>query len=219
MLCACLAASRKIGGLDPIDKAFLKALKQYGPARRAISRFRVLQLTSFDSVSKHVAAVVQGPDGEEITCVKGAPAVVMKIVSGESKVDPSVAKEYNQVVADFAGRGFRALGVARKRKGKTWELLGIMPCLDPPRHDTADVINEAKRLGVKIKMLTGDAIGIAKETSRQLGIGPKIHNAEGLELEEDVPAKSSTYDFVEAADGFAEVRSDLCALPVKPHHF
>lgn len=51
-----------------------------------------------------------------------------------------------------------------------------MPCSDPPRHDTAKTINEAKTLGLSIKMLTGDAVGIARETSRQLGLGTNVYN-------------------------------------------
>lgn len=81
-----------------------------------------------------------------------------------------------------------------------------MPCADPPRHDTARTINEAKTLGLSIKMLTGDAVGIARETSRQLGLGTNVYNAERLGLGGggEMPG-SEVYDFVEAADGFAEV--------------
>lgn len=50
-----------------------------------------------------------------------------------------------------------------------------MPCLDPPRYDTQTTIDEAKKMGLTIKMLTGDAIGIAQETSRQLGMGTNLH--------------------------------------------
>ena len=205
MLTACLAASRKIRGLDAIDKAFLKALKDYGKVKQALSKFKILQLTPFDPVSKKVTAVVEGPSGEKITCVKGAPMAVLQTVLAETAKDPLVEEEYNQVVEEFASRGFRSLGVARKREGKPWKLLGIMPLLDPPRHDTKETIHEAKKLGLKIKMLTGDAVGIAKETSRQLGLGTKIRDSEGLEIDGDDVA-GFKYDFIEDADGFAEVR-------------
>jgi H+-transporting ATPase len=78
--------------------------------------------------------------------------------------------------------------------------------MDPPRHDTAKTVNEAQHLGLSIKMLTGDAVGIARETSRQLGLGTNIYDAERLGLGGggDMPG-SEVYDFVEAADGFAEV--------------
>lgn len=206
MLTACLAASRKKKGIDAIDKAFLKSLKFYPRAKGVLSKYQVKDFHPFDPVSKKVTAVVESPQGERITCVKGAPLFVLKTVEEDHPIPEEVDTAYKNKVAEFATRGFRSLGVARKRGEGAWEILGIMPCSDPPRHDTARTINEAKRLGLSIKMLTGDAVGIARETSRQLGLGTNVYNAERLGLGGggDMPG-SEVYDFVEAADGFAEV--------------
>lgn len=206
MLTACLAASRKKKGIDAIDKAFLKALRQYPLAKGVLTKYKILEFHPFDPVSKKVIAVVESPQGERITCVKGAPLFVIKMVEEDHPVPDEIDTEYKNKVAEYASRGFRSLGVARKRGEGAWEILGIMPCSDPPRHDTAKTINEAKTLGLSIKMLTGDAVGIAKETSRQLGLGTNVYNAERLGLGGggDMPG-SEVYDFVEAADGFAEV--------------
>jgi H+-transporting ATPase len=206
MLTACLAASRKKKGIDAIDKAFLKSLRFYPRARNALSQYKVLDFQPFDPVSKKVQAVVQSPQGERIICVKGAPLAVLKTVEEDHPIPDMVDEAYKNKVAEFASRGFRSLGVARKRNGHPWEIMGIMPCSDPPRHDTGRTINEAMTLGLRIKMLTGDAVGIAKETSRQLGLGTNVYNAERLGLGGggEMPG-SEVYDFVEAADGFAEV--------------
>lgn len=206
MLTACLAASRKKKGLDAIDKAFLKSLRYYPRAKNVLARYKVLEFHPFDPVSKKVTAVVESPQGERIICVKGAPLFVLRTVEEDHPIDEQILNDYKNKVAEFATRGFRSLGVARKRGEGHWEILGIMPCSDPPRHDTAKTINEAKTLGLSIKMLTGDAVGIARETSRQLGLGTNIYNAERLGLGGggDMPG-SEVYDFVEAADGFAEV--------------
>ncbi|KAK4167399.1 putative type IIIA plasma membrane ATPase [Cladorrhinum sp. PSN259] len=206
MLTACLAASRKKKGMDAIDKAFLKSLAFYPRAKSVLSKYRVLDFQPFDPVSKKVQAVVESPQGERIICVKGAPLFVLKTVEEDHPIPDEVDAAYKNKVAEFATRGFRSLGVARKRENSNWEILGIMPCSDPPRHDTARTINEAKSLGLSIKMLTGDAVGIARETSRQLGLGTNVYNAERLGLGGggDMPG-SEVYDFVEAADGFAEV--------------
>ncbi|KAF2755613.1 plasma membrane ATPase [Pseudovirgaria hyperparasitica] len=206
MLTACLAASRKKKGIDAIDKAFLKALKYYPRAKSVLSKYRVVQFTPFDPVSKKVKALVEAPGGEQIVCIKGAPLFVLKTVEVDHPIPVDIEEAYKNKVAEFAARGFRSLGVARKRTGEPWEILGIMPCSDPPRHDTARTINEAKNLGLQIKMLTGDAVGIARETSRQLGLGDHVYNAERLGLGGggEMPG-SEVYDFVQAADGFAEV--------------
>lgn len=206
MLTACLAASRKKKGLDAIDRAFLKSLRGYPRAKSALTQHRVLDFHPFDPVSKKVTAVVESPEGERIVCVKGAPLFVLNTVEEYHHIPEDIECEYKAKVADLASRGFRSLGVARKRGEGEWEILGIMPCSDPPRHDTAKTINEAKTLGLSIKMLTGDAVGIARETSRQLGLGANVYNAERLGLGGGgtMPG-SEVYDFVEAADGFAEV--------------
>ncbi|KAB8265633.1 hypothetical protein BDV32DRAFT_158042 [Aspergillus pseudonomiae] len=206
MLTACLAASRKKKGMDPIDRAFLKALKGYPEAKNTLTQYKMLEFFPFDPVSKKVIAIVQSPQGERIICMKGAPIFVLKTVKKDHPIPEEVEVAYMNRVADFAVRGFRSLGVARKRSEREWEILGIMPCSDPPRHDTAKTIHEAKSLGLSIKMLTGDAVGIARETSRQLGLGTNVYNAERLGLggKGTMPG-SQVYDFVEAADGFAEV--------------
>lgn len=51
---------------------------------------------------------------------------------------------------------------------------------DPPRLDTAETIAEAGDLGVRVKMLTGDAVAIAKETCRQLALGTNVYDSERL---------------------------------------
>lgn len=177
MLTACLAASRKKKGIDAIDKAFLKSLKFYPRAKSVLTKYRVIEFHPFDPVSKKVSAVVESPQGERIICVKGAPLSVLKTVEDDHPIPEDIDAAYKNKVAEFATRGFRSLGVARKRTEGSWEILGIMPCADPPRHDTAKTINEAKALGLSIKMLTGDAVGIARETSRQLGLGTNVYNA------------------------------------------
>lgn len=206
MLTACLAASRKKKGMDAIDKAFFKALRHYPRAKAALTKYKVLEFHPFDPVSKKVTAVVQSPQGRRMTCVKGAPLFVLKTVEEDHPIPEEIDTAYKNKVAEFATRGFRSLGVARRRDQGSWEILGIMPCSDPPRHDTAKTISEAKSLGLSIKMLTGDAVGIARETSRQLGLGTNVYNAERLGLGGGgtMPG-SEVYDFVEAADGFAEV--------------
>jgi H+-transporting ATPase len=75
---------------------------------------------------------------------------------------------------------------------------------DPPRHDTPATVREAQELGIQIKMLTGDATAIAKETCKQLGLGSSVYDSERL-LGGGMSG-SEQVDFLEAADGFACVR-------------
>ncbi|KAJ5529529.1 hypothetical protein N7527_002922 [Penicillium freii] len=206
MLTACLAATRKKGGIDAIDKVFLKGLRHFPWAKSQIASYKTLEFTPFDPVSKKVTAYVQDLNGEKMICVKGAPMTILRTVETETSLCDQFFKEYEAKVTEFASRGFRALGVARKRQGRPWEILGIMPCMDPPRHDTAKTVSEAQELGLSVKMLTGDAVAIARETARRLGLGTNIYNAERLGVTgAGSMSGSEVNDFVEAADGFAEV--------------
>ena len=54
-------------------------------------------------------------------------------------------------------------------------------------------------------MLTGDAVAIAIETCKQLGVGTKVYDSQQLISGGDGMSGSTIHDFVEAADGFGEV--------------
>ncbi|KAJ5648551.1 ATPaseP-typeK/Mg/Cd/Cu/Zn/Na/Ca/Na/H-transporter [Penicillium lividum] len=206
MLTACLAASRKKKGLDAIDRVFIKSLRRYPGVKAQMALHKTVDFYPFDPVSKKVTAVVHNSNEEKITCMKGAPLSVLRTIQDDQHISEAAQNLYEEKVAEFASRGFRALGVARKNDNEQWQILGIVPCLDPPRHDTKETIQEAQRLGLRVKMLTGDAVGIAKETARSLGLGTHIYNAErlGVTGAGDMPG-SEINDFVVAADGFAEV--------------
>ena len=206
ILIACLAASHSEKGLDAIDKAFLTAIAQYPAARATLKLCHVLDFTPFDPVSKKVTSIVNTPDVTNMTCVKGAPLAVLNMAMLEGTVTEEVKRAYLDKVEEFARRGFRSLGVACKPPQGQWKILGIMPCTDPPRHDTAETIEQAKDLGLQIKMLTGDAVAIARETSRELGLGTEIYSAEALGIADpNNPSGAIPGDLIEAADGFAEV--------------
>jgi H+-transporting ATPase len=54
------------------------------------------------------------------------------------------------------------------------KFVGLLPLADPPRPDSKSMIDQARKLGIKPLMLTGDSIDIAKEISIQVGIGNNI---------------------------------------------
>lgn len=50
--------------------------------------------------------------------------------------------------------------VPEKKKdasGGPWQLVGLLPLFDPPRHDSAETIRRALNLGVNVKMITGNS--------------------------------------------------------------
>ncbi|KAK8189874.1 hypothetical protein IWZ00DRAFT_127242 [Phyllosticta capitalensis] len=199
MACAALASSHNIKSLDPIDKVTILSLKRYPKAREILQQpWRTEKFTPFDPVSKRITSVCW-LNGDKYVCAKGAPKAIVNLANCSKEV----ADLYRDKATEFARRGFRSLGVAYQKNDGDWILLGLLSMFDPPREDTAQTILEAQNLGVPVKMLTGDAIAIAKETCKMLALGTKVYNSE--KLIHGGLTGSMQYDLVEAADGFAEV--------------
>jgi len=181
---------------DTIDLAVLGGVKD----DKALKTYQVLHFTPFDPVHKHTEATVKGADGKQFDVAKGAPQVILKMSTNAGEVQAGADK----AITDFAGRGYRSLGVARADEKGKWKFLGILPLSDPPRETAKATIASAKEMGVSIKMVTGDQIAIAKEMSKQLGLGTNILDASGLgdSKKKETPEETK---LVEKADGFAQV--------------
>ena len=154
----------------------------------------------FDPVHKRTEATVKAADGTTFKVSKGAPQVILALAANSAQVQPAVDK----AVGDFAARGFRSLGVARTDGDGDWRFVGVLPLFDPPRGDAAATIATARQMGVTVKMVTGDALAIAKETAEKVGLGTDILDAAGLgDVKRDETA--AVAESIENADGFAQV--------------
>jgi H+-transporting ATPase len=181
---------------DTIDLAVLGGLKD----KQALKPYQVIHFQPFDPVHKRTEATIKAADGSTFKVTKGAPQVIQELSANAAAVKAAVDKAVN----DFAARGFRALGVARADGDGKWQLLGVLPLFDPPREDAKSTIATAAQMGVKIKMVTGDALAIARETAKVLGMGTNILDGATLG---DSKTKETTAvtKSIEDADGFAQV--------------
>ena len=205
ILCGVLAS--RADNSDTIDLAVLGGLKDKDSSKA----YEVVHFQPFDPVHKRTEATVKGKDGKTFKVTKGAPQVILKLSANVGQVKPAVDKAVNE----FAGRGFRSLGVAstlrsaaaedgRAEADGQWQFLGVLPLFDPPREDAKATIATALAMGVKVKMVTGDALAIAKETAKKLDMGANILDASSLG---DSKKKETTAmaESIEKADGFAQV--------------
>jgi H+-transporting ATPase len=181
---------------DTIDIAVISGLKD----KEALKPYQITHFTPFDPVHKRTEATVKGADGKVFKVTKGAPQVILALSANAEAAKAAVDK----AVEDFAARGFRALGVARTDSGGKWQLLGVLPLFDPPRVDAKSTVATAAEMGVKIKMVTGDALAIAREMAKTLGMGSNILDATTLgdSKTDETAAIAKT---IEDADGFAQV--------------
>lgn len=193
LLCAYFAS--ETGAKDAIELAVREAAEQNKELIQNFNETKLLKFLPFNPVVKYTEALVLNlKTMVETSYLKGAPHVVISICGGN--------KQAEQKVIEFAECGLRALGVAKKTKDK-YELVGLISLLDPPRPDSADTIRECRKLGVMVKMITGDQIIIAKEVAKRLNMDRCILDAEKLtdpKLNEFQLMKQ-----VEKADGFGQV--------------
>lgn len=181
---------------DPIDKTILAGLKD----ATVLDRYQVTHFTPFDPVAKRTEADITAPDGQTFKTSKGAPQVMLDLAYNKEEIEGPV----NQIIEDYAKKGYRALGVAKTNPQGQWQFLGIISLFDPPRVDSQLTLQSALKLGVPVKMITGDQVLIAKETARQLGLGNNILDAKIFR--EVPPNQLGTLDEqILGADGFGQV--------------
>ena len=193
------ALASKAENNDSIDTAVIDALDN----PNALEAFEQVSFKPFDPVGKRTQARIRNSNDESFSVTKGAPQVIMDLVD----IDSQAREKLNAVIDALAKKGQRTLGVARSQTDDgPWQFMGILPLFDPPREDSAETIAQAKSHGIKVKMVTGDNLAIAREIAGKLGMGKNIQNADRL-LGEANP--TSTDDDLavrtEAADGFAQV--------------
>ncbi|SMO39850.1 H+-transporting ATPase [Balnearium lithotrophicum] len=169
------ALASKEENRDPIEIPIFDWLKEKGIYEK-VKECTQEKFIPFDPVRKRTEALVNCR-GEKLYVTKGAPQVILSL-SNPHEFD---VKEAYKKVEEFAENGFRTLGVAVKKPDeKLFHFVGLIPLFDPPREDSKAAIEEAKKFGVEVKMVTGDNIAIAKYIARILGIGENIISAREL---------------------------------------
>jgi H+-transporting ATPase len=181
---------------DPIDLAVLSVVKD----SKLLKSYQAVHFQPFDPVHKRTEAEVKGPDGRTFKTTKGAPQVILALDPNAKKIQPEVDKAVNE----FASRGFRSLGVARTDEKGNWQFIGVIPLFDPLREDSKATVDAARKMGLEIKMVTGDQVAIAKEIGRQLDLGTNIVDA-SIFSETKHQETGQLADAIEQADGFAQV--------------
>ncbi|MEJ2654621.1 MAG: plasma-membrane proton-efflux P-type ATPase [Acidihalobacter sp.] len=192
------ALASKAEDKDAIDLAVIGGLSD----AKALDAYTQTGFIPFDPVGKRTEGQIKDGDGKTFHTTKGAPQVVMEL----ARLGGDEAARANRLVDDFAAKGYRTLGVARSDDdGKSWTFLGILPLFDPPREDSAQTIKEAGEHGIKVKMVTGDNVAIAREISGQLGMGKNIQPATELFAGDSADAPPDAAERIDKADGFAQV--------------
>lgn len=191
------ALASQAANQDPIDLAFLAAAQD----RRIFDEMPAIMPVSFmpfDAKSRRTEAVVE-QSGQRLRLMKGA----VRTIAGVSGLKPAEIDALEGRVGEAALKGYRTLAVARGPENGAPVLVGLVTLYDPPRPDARQLIASLADLGVAVKMLTGDALAVAREIARGVGL-PNIRRVADLKAA-GAKAGNEAVDLLAGADGFAEI--------------
>ena len=186
----------KAEGMDPIDLAVVEGAKMAGVE---YAGYQLIAYVPFDPSLKRTEAIVE-VHGERFRVMKGAPQIIISFCRNDGQ---DIIEKANRTVEEFSRKGYRTIAIARSMGTDldNLHLAGLLPLADPPRPGAKLMIAEAKKLGIKPLMLTGDNIAIAREIAGEVGIGNKIirlTDIAGLSEQEQLK-------MVGESNGFAEI--------------
>ena len=182
-----------------------------------VSAFRKVDEVPYDFIRKRLSILVAQEDAC-LMITKGALPNVLAVCDkvetarGEA-ADLAAFKEIIQRnFAAFSAQGLRTLGVAYRRMepcsaitkdqetGLTF--LGFLLVYDPPKAGILEHIKELKRLGVSLKIITGDNALVAASLAHRVGLAhPRLVTGPELRLMSDAAMIKKVHD----AQVFAEV--------------
>ncbi|HLO15831.1 MAG TPA: magnesium-translocating P-type ATPase [Anaerolineales bacterium] len=173
--------------------AYLNAHFQTGlsnPLDEAITSQQQLDLNSvtkldevpYDFNRKRLSIIVQEQDQSALLITKGALDNVLEICNsffdGEKAVplDTNVSKQIQDRFAQWSDQGFRVLGIAIKPVAKQTDytraderdmsFAGFLLFFDPPKPDATQAIEALEKLGVRLKIITGDNERVAMHVAQ-----------------------------------------------------
>ena len=166
---------------NPTEGALLLWLRKRGvnylDIREKAAR---LEEIPFSTERKYMATVVKSASGKVILYVKGAPEIVFAMCRDTAGVTKA---EIDARLLEYQNQAMRTLGFAWQEimpGDKTIEdgrvvagnltFLGIVAISDPVRADVPMAVREVIDAGIKVKIVTGDTPGTAKEIGRQIGL-------------------------------------------------
>jgi H+-transporting ATPase len=182
---------------DAIDNAILDKSKGISKIWDSLKDYKIKDFKPFDPVRKRTEASVNDKNNKAFSVSKGAPQVILSLVGNNEPLQSKVNKKVNE----FAEKGYRALGVARSVSKNKWDYVGLIPLYDPPREDSAITLKQAQKMGVNVKMVTGDHTAIAKQIAGEVGMKQNIVPADELIGLDDRKA----IRLIEKVNGFAQV--------------
>lgn len=184
-----LAASR-VDAFDPMERAIQDSAAALIPGDVAErQRSHLVREYGLTPQLLAVTHVWRRPDVDDLeVAVKGAPEAVFRLC----RLDTKEREARLATVAAIASEGLRVLAVARGEFKDSdlpespysfdLQLVGLICLADPIRVDVPAAMNECRRAGIRVVMITGDHPGTALAIARQAGLTDSNAVLTGVEL-------------------------------------
>jgi H+-transporting ATPase len=186
---------------DPIDNVILDEVKK----RKILTSFpKPKQFLPFDPTNKRTEAVYD-LQGSQTKIIKGAPSAILNLIQNQ----PNIEKDINYL----AHLGYRLIAIAFAQENNELQFAGLIALSDELRNDAKARLNHLKRLGLIIRMVTGDSAATAKAVANKIGMGKKVCSADEFRTH---PEKSLNCDVF--AEMFPENKFKLVKLLQKKAH-
>ena len=156
---AALASSE--GGGDPVDGAIRTA----AVGKPIVDAPKLVNFAAFDPAKKISEAAVTDSAGDLQRILKGAFSAVV----AEAENSPTAGA----IAKGLEAKGYRVLAVAAGPPA-AMKLAGLIALSDPPRADSAALITELRKLGIRTVMVTGDAPATAVIVAKAVGLNGAI---------------------------------------------
>jgi Ca2+-transporting ATPase len=193
----------KVNG-DPTEGALIvSAMKAGLNKEEEKEKYPQIAIIPFESERGYMATLHRHK-GKKYIFVKGAPEKIIDMCSKDiygNEINEIKRKEILHVASNFAKEGLRVLAFAFKEADHELEELtckdvecpgiasnlifaGLQGMIDPPRPEVKEAIEECKKAGIRVVMITGDHAITAKAIAQKLGIvDEKAEVLTGRELE------------------------------------
>ena len=169
------------GSGDPMEVALLRAGHWAGIRRsRLLERSPLVRKEAFDTATK-MMATVHNENGRYLYAVKGAPEAVIRAatsVAGNDGNAELARDEWLRRVEHLGQHGLRVIACAGKTEARPdlppYENLvffGLVGLEDPAREDVPQAIEDCRRAGIRVVMVTGDHAVTARSIGRAVGLG------------------------------------------------
>ena len=164
-LLALAAAACDASTQDPIDLAILAEAE-----RRAVPRYERSRFVPFEPATKRSEATIRhGPEAWRV--ILGQPAVVAGLVTSPPGTDDWLERR--------GAEGARILAVGAGPEGSL-RLVGLVALADPIREDAPALVRRLHELGIRVVMVTGDALPTARSVAASLGLSGRVGGREEL---------------------------------------